>query len=324
MKVVKRLGAAVGMAAALFAFSTPAQAKFPERPIRVVCPFAAGGATDAIARVIATSLSERIGQPVTVDNVTGGATVIATQAVIDADPDGYTLLFHSGTLAIDRSYKSNLPYDMKTDLIPITKAAWGPLAVLVSPSIEANTLGELIQYQMDNPGALNFGSGGTGTMLHLAAEYLNAIAGVEATHIAYRGGGPATAALLAGEIDMMMKPPFTSTSVISEGKVKALAVTGRERSVLLPDVPTVIEQGYETYVSGHWGGFFAPAGTPDDVVATLNAEIVAAIKDPRVEESLTKRGLLVIANSQAEFKAELDEEVDLWKKVITDAGIATQ
>ncbi len=324
MRAFTRLGVSFSTAAALFAFAAPASAEFPERPIRVVCPFAAGGATDAIARVIATSLSERIGQPVTVDNVTGGATVIATQAVVDADSDGYTLLFHSGTLAIDRSYKSNLPYDMNTDLIPITKAAWGPLAVLVSPSIEANTLGEFIEYQKAHPGELNFGSGGTGTMLHLAAEYLNAIAGAKATHIAYRGGGPATAALLAGEIEMMMKPPFTSTSLISEGKVKALAVTGKVRSSLLPDVPTVIEQGYENYVAGHWGGFFAPAGTPDDVVAKLNAEIVAAIKDPRVEESLSARGLLVIANSQEEFKAELDEEVELWRKVIADAGITPQ
>ncbi|WP_157961790.1 Bug family tripartite tricarboxylate transporter substrate binding protein [Acuticoccus kandeliae] len=311
-------------AAALMCGTLAAHADYPEKPIRVVVPFSAGGATDSIARSVSQVLSERINQPVTIDNVTGGGTVIGTQEVINAAPDGYTLLFHSGTLAIDITYKPNNGYDVREDLVPITKAAWGPFAVLVRPDLEITTLAELKDYTDAHPGELNFGSGGTGTMIHLASEYLWAESGIQVTHVPYRGEGPATAALLSGEIDVLLKPPFTSTELLADNKVVALAVTAKERSPLMPETPTVIETGLEDVAVGHWGGFFAPAGTPDDIISFLNTELVAAMGDPRIKEQLGKSGLFIIADSPSDFRKEIEEEIGVWKKVITEAKIPTQ
>lgn len=314
-----------GIAAIAMAFTAGAAlAEFPEKRIRVVVPFAAGGATDSIARTVSQVLAEKIGKPVTIDNVTGGGTVIATQEVLASKADGYTLLFHSGTLAIDLTYKPNLEYDVREDLIPITKAAWGPFAVMVRPDLGINTMQELIKYAEEHPGELNFGSGGTGTMIHLASEYLWSQTNIKATHVPYRGSGPATAALLSGEIDILLKPPFTSTKLLDEKKVVALAVTAEERSPLMPDTPTVIETGVEGFSVGHWGGFFAPKGTPQEVVDFLNTNLVASIKDPSVNEKLGKSGLFLIADSAEDFRNSILEEIEIWRTVITDAKIPTQ
>lgn len=316
--------AGVAAALALTVGAAGALAEFPDKPIRVVVPFSAGGATDSIARTVSQALSERIGQPVTIDNVTGGGTVIGTQEVLNSKPDGYTLLFHSGTLAIDITYKPNNGYDVREDLIPITKAAWGPFAVMVRPDLGINTMEELKSYAEEHPGELNFGSGGTGTMIHLASEYLWAEEGMKMTHVPYRGEGPATAALLAGEIDVLLKPPFTSTELLADKKVVALAVTAEERSPLMKDTPTVGETGLVGFSIGHWGGFFAPAGTPDEIIQYLNTELVAAIANPKVNEQLSKSGLFLIGDSPQDFRKDIDEEIAIWKKVITDANIPTQ
>jgi tripartite-type tricarboxylate transporter receptor subunit TctC len=301
-----------------------ARAEFPDRPIRIIVPFAPGGAMDIMARDIASVLSKRVRQTVTVENVTGGGTVIGTQRVVSAPPDGYTLLFQSGALAINVTYRKEQSYDVRRDLAPITKAAWGPFAVLVSPSSPAKSLKEFIAYAKRNPGKLNYGSSGAGAGMHLIMEYLKATAGVDIVHVPFRGEMPATTALLSGDVQVILKPPFTSMPLINDGKVIPLAVTGLNRSKLLPNVPTIEESGYPTFLAGYWGGFLAPAKTPNDVIKKLNTELVASINDKYVTERLLKSGVEVVGNSPEEFKKELNDEIELWHKVIIDSKIPRQ
>jgi tripartite-type tricarboxylate transporter receptor subunit TctC len=315
-------GLMVALALATVAMqASPARAEYPEQRITVIVPFAAGGATDIIARTIATDMSTRLGQSVTVENRAGGGTVIGTEAVVRAQPDGYTLLFHSGTLAIDLSFKKNLSYDVRKDLIPITKAAWGPYAVLVYKDLPVKTLAELIAHAKGRPDQLNMGSAGTGTMGHLASAYLNAKSSMKLTHVPFRGSGPALTAVMGGQIDVLLDPPFTALPAIESGKARALAVTGEKRSPLLPDVPTVAELGFPGFAAGHWGGFFAPAGTPAPVIQKLNSAIVAALKEQKVREVLRQQGLEIIGNTPDQFRKEIEDEIALWSTVINESGL---
>lgn len=279
---------------------------------------------DIIARGITAVLSERIGQSVTVENVTGGGTVIGTQRVVNAAADGYTLLFQSGALAINVTYRKDQTYDVRVNLAPITKAAWGPFVLLVPPSVPAKTLADLVAYAKKNPGKLNYGSSGAGAGIHLITEYLKATTGIDAIHVPFRGEAPATTALLSGEVQMTLKPPFLALPLIEEGKLIPLAVTGSKRSILLPKVPTVAESGYDKFFAGYWGGFLAPASTPPGVIEKLNTEIVASIQDHRVQNMLLKNGMEVVGNSPEAFKKEIEEEIELWRKVIIGAGIQSQ
>jgi tripartite-type tricarboxylate transporter receptor subunit TctC len=308
----------------VIATTSVVRAEFPERPLRVIVPFAPGGAMDIMARDISAVLSERVGQTVTVENVAGGGTVIGTQRVVSAPPDGYTLLFHSGALTIDVTFRKNPPYDVRTNLAPITKAAWGPFALLVQPSMPAKTLGEFVAYAKKNPGKLNYGSSGTGAGMHLIAEYFKATAGIDVVHVPFRGEAPATTALLSGSVQLILKPPFTALSLVQDGKVTPLAVTGNKRSGLLPNVPTIAELGYDKFFAGYWGGFFAPAGTPTAIVNKLNSEIVAAINDKRVADRLRQSGVEVVGNSPQAFKSEIEKEIELWRNVITQSKIEPQ
>ncbi len=320
-----RFMAGAAAIAALLALPGAAQAQdYPTRNITVIVPFAAGGATDVIARTIAANVTPRLGKSVVIENRAGGSTVLGTTAVVRAAPDGYTLLFHSGALAIDLSFKKNLSYDVRKDLVPITKAAWGPFAVLVHKDLPVKTLAELVAYAKERPDKLNLGSAGIGTMGHLAASYLAASAGIKLTHIPFRGSGPALTAIMGGQLDVLLDPPFTALPAIQSGNSRALAVTGEKRSPLLPDVATVAELGYPGFAAGHWGGFFAPAGTPEPVIQRLNKEFVAALADPRVREVLRGQGLEIIGNTPAEFRKEIEQEIELWAKVIRDAGITVQ
>jgi tripartite-type tricarboxylate transporter receptor subunit TctC len=298
-----------------------AHAEYPERQITVVVPFAAGGATDIIARTIAADLTTRFGKPVVIENKAGGGTVLGTEAVVRAAPDGYTLLFHSGALAIDLSFKKNLSYDVRKDLMPITKAAWGPYAILVHKDMAAKTLADLVAHARQNPEKLNMGSAGIGTMGHLASSYLTARTETKLTHIPFRGSGPALTAIMGGQLDVLLDPPFTALPAIQSGNARALAVTGEKRSPLLPDVATVAELGYPGFAAGHWGGYFAPAGTPAPIIQKLNTELLAALQNPKVRDVLRSQGLEIIGNSPDQFRNEIEDEIELWAKVIKDSGI---
>jgi tripartite-type tricarboxylate transporter receptor subunit TctC len=321
-RFAKFMLAALALVAAMA--PTGSRAEYPEQRITVVVPFPAGGATDAIARTIGADLSTRLGQTVTVENRAGGGTVVGTEAVVRSRPDGYTLLFHSGTLAIDLTFKKNLSYDVRKDLIPITKAAWGPYAVLVHKDVPVRTLAELIAYAKANPEKLNMGSAGIGTMGHLASAYLTARSGIKLTHIPFRGSGPALTAVMGGQLEVLLDPPFTALPAIQSGNVRALAVTGEKRSPLLPDVPTVAELGFPGFAAGHWGGFFAPAGTPPAVIAKLNSALVASLQNPKVREVLRGQGLEILGNTPDQFRKEIADEIELWAKVIKDAGIKSE
>jgi tripartite-type tricarboxylate transporter receptor subunit TctC len=301
--------------------ATTAWAEYPERRILIVVPFAAGGATDIIARTIATEVASDFGQPVTIENRAGGGTVIGTESVVRAAPDGYTLLFHSGTLAIDVSFKKGLSYDIRKDLIPITKAAWGPYAVLVRKELPVTTLSELVAYVRERPNKLNMGSAGIGTMGHLASEYLSSRSNMKMTHVPFRGSGPALTAIMGGHIDVLLDPPFTAIPAIDSGSSRPLAVTGEKRSPLLPDVPTVGELGYPGFAAGHWGGFFAPAGTPVAIITKLNAAFKAALVKPEVRDVLRRQGLEIIGNTPEQFAKEIEDEIKLWADVLQQSGI---
>jgi tripartite-type tricarboxylate transporter receptor subunit TctC len=301
-----------------------ARAEYPEQRINVIVPFAAGGATDIIARTIAADVASRFGQTITIENRAGGGTVIGTEAVVRSPPDGYTLLFHSGALAIDVSFKKNLSYDVRKDLMPITKAAWGPYAVLVYKEVPVKTLSELITYAKEKPSALDMGSAGIGTMGHLASAYLAAKSDIKLTHVPFRGSAPALTAVMGGQIHVLLDPPFTAMPAIDSGNARVLAVTGAKRSPLLPNVSTVAELGFPGFAAGHWGGFFAPAGTPPAVIQKLNTAIVAALQNPKVREVLRAQGLEIIGNTPEEFRKEIDDEIALWGKVISDSGIKAE
>ena len=236
-------------------------------------------------------------------------------------PDGYTILFNSGALTIDAGFKKNLTYDVRKDLMPVTKAAWGPYAVLVYKELPVKTLSELIGYAKEKPSALNMGSAGVGTMGHLASAYLAAKTDIKLTHVPFRGSAPALTAVMGGHVQVLLDPPFTAMPAIESGSTRALAVTGARRSPLLPNVPTVAELGFPGFAAGHWGGFFVPAGTPPAVIQKLNAGIVASLQDPKVREVLRGQGLEIIGNTPDEFRKEIDDEIELWSKVIRDSGI---
>lgn len=315
----KKLLSALAIAGAIYA--SAAHAEYPDQRINVIVPFVAGGATDIIARTIAADLASRFGQPVTIENRAGGGTAVGTEAVVRSPPDGYTVLFNSGAMTIDAGFKKNLSYDVRKDLLPVTKAAWGPYAVLVFKEIPVKTLAELVGYAKENPSALNMGSAGVGTMGHLASAYLTAKTDIKLTHVPFRGSAPALTAVMGGHVQVLLDPPFTAMPAIESGSTRALAVTGAKRSPLLPNVPTVAELGFPGFAAGHWGGFFVPAGTPPAVIKKLNAGIVASLQDPKVREVLRGQGLEIIGNSPDEFRKEIDDEIELWSKVIKDSGI---
>lgn len=321
MSIIVRLATA-GLVMLCGLLAAPrAQAEYPDRTINIIVPFVAGGATDIIVRTIAADVSARLGKSITIDNRAGGGTILGTEAVVRAAPDGYTLLFHSGALAIDLSFKKNLSYDVRKDLIPISKAAWGPFAVLVHKDVPVKTLADLIAYAKQNPDKLNMGSAGIGTMGHLASAFLAARADVKLTHVPFRGSGPALIAIMGGQLDVLLDPPFTALPAIESGNARALAVTGENRSPLLPDVATVAELGFPGFAAGHWGGFFAPAGTPPAVIQKLHAEITASLKNPQVREVLRRQGLEIIGNTPDQFRKDIEDEIAMWAKVINDAGI---
>ena len=231
--------------------------RYPDQRINVIVPFVAGGATDIIARTIAADLASRFGQTVTIENRAGGGTAVGTEAVVRSSPDGYTILFNSGALTIDAGFNKKLTYDVRKDLMPVTKAAWGPYAVLVYKEIPVKTLGELVGYAKEKPSTLNMGSAGVGTMGHLASAYLAAKTDIKLIHVPFRGSAPALTAVMGGHVQVLLDPPFTAMPAIELGSTRALAVTGARRSPLLPNVPTVAELGFPGFAAGHWGGFFS-------------------------------------------------------------------
>jgi tripartite-type tricarboxylate transporter receptor subunit TctC len=304
---------------ALAIVAANASAAYPEKPITLVVPYTPGGVTDALARAIAKSLSDRIQQPVIVENRPGGGGNIGAGAVARASADGYTLLMGSAaTHAINASLYMKMPFDHIKDFAPITLVAEVPNILVVHPSLPVHNVKELIAYAKSNPNQLNFGSSGAGGTIHLSGELFKTMAGVQMTHVPYKGSAPAVTDLLGGHIQLT----FDSSVVpyIKTGKLRALGVTSAKRSSALPDIPTIAEAGLPGYESTAWFGILAPAGTPEPVITKLNHELVAALRDPAVQKWMQFQGFDVVGDSPAEFAAHIKKETVKWARVVKESG----
>jgi len=311
------------MALLVLIIATAASAQsYPDKSVRMVVPFAAGaGSNDIMARLVAQKLSDALGQQFVVDNRPGASGIIGTDIVAKAPPDGYTVLMMSLTFTVNPSLFSKLPYDTVRDLIPVTMVASAPLMLVVHPSVPAKSVTEFIAYAKANPGKLNFGSGGPGTTPHLAGEMIKTMAGIQVTHIPYKGGAPALTDLVAGQIQLMCENIPGTLPFAKAGKLRALAVTDLKRSPLLPELPTLDEAGLKGYQIVGWNGLFVPAGTPQPIVNRLNAEVVKALALPDVKDRLATLGADAVGDTPQHFAVFIKAEIPKWAKVVKDAGL---
>jgi tripartite-type tricarboxylate transporter receptor subunit TctC len=311
------------MALLVLIIATAASAQsYPDKSVRMVVPFAAGaGSNDIMARLVAQKLSDALGQQFVVDNRPGASGIIGTDIVAKAPPDGYTVLMMSLTFTVNPSLFSKLPYDTVRDLIPVTMVASAPLMLVVHPSVPAKSVTEFIAYAKANPGKLNFGSGGPGTTPHLAGEMIKTVAGIQVTHIPYKGGAPALTDLVAGQIQFMCENIPGTLPFAKAGKLRALAVTDLKRSPLLPELQTLDEAGLKGYQIVGWNGLFVPAGTPQPIVNRLNAEVVKALALPDVKDRLATLGADAVGDTPQHFAVFIKAEIPKWAKVVKDAGL---
>lgn len=310
---------------ALSCIAANAQSSYPNRPVKLVVPFSAGGSTDLVARQIAQEMTVRTGQPFVVDNKPGAGSTIGADFVAKAPADGYTLLL--GTISSHATAVGlypKLPYDPLKDFAPITEITAIPNVIVTSTQnplmANARNLGDLISLAKKEPGKLTYASSGSGSSNHLATESLKSAAGISLNHIPYRGSGPALTDVGAGHVDLMLDVVLTSLPQIKSGRLKALAITSLKRSPLLPDVPTVAEQGYPGFEVLGWYGLFAPAGTPTEVREQLWRDFTAVLNSDKVRASLASQGGAVIASTPAEFSALIRSEIVRWKKVVEQSG----
>ena len=305
--------------ASLVAGSALAQ-QFPVKPVRIVVPFAPGGPNDILARVIAQKLTESWGQQVVVENRAGGGTVIGTELVAKSPPDGYNLLMVSTSHTTNPTLVGKLPFDTLRDLAPVIKVAYSSNVILAHPSLPARSVKELIALAKSRPGQITYGSGGNGTSTHLSGELLSQMGGVKMIHIPYKGAGPANIALISGEITCMFGNAIPSVPLIKSGRLRALAVTGTQRTPALPDVPTVADTlpGFE---ANSWYGVSAQGGTPKDVIARLNQDIGRVLNSSDMRSRLAAEGAEPGGGSPEQFAAFFRAEIDKWAKVIKAAGI---
>ena len=293
---------------------------FPSKPIKMVVPFPAGGTVDFFARVVSTKLSESLGQPVLVENRAGAGGNIAVEAVVKSPADGYTLLMGSEIVAINTSLYSRLSYDPIKDLAPITLVGTVPNILIVNPALPANSVKELIALAAKSPGKISFASTGQGTSSHLSSELFKLMAQVDITHIPYKGGPPAVADLIGGQVNMMFINMPTGIGHVKSGKARILAVSSLRRVSQLPEVPTVDQAGLKGYDTQAWSGLYAPAGTPPEVIAKLNAEVVKILKMPAVREQLAAQGAEPVGDSPEEFARFMRDEIAKWAKLIKISG----
>ena len=309
--------------AALVAVATPlATAQtFPVKPIRFVVPFAPGGGTDLLARAIGQRLTDVLGQPVVVDNRAGAGGVIGADLVAKAAPDGYTIVLGSpGPLTINPNLRPSIPYRLK-DFAPITLATISPFVLVVNPALGVASVKELIALAKAKPGALNFGSGGNGSVAHLAGEQFKALAGVQITHVPYKGSNPSIIDLIGGQLQLVIDNLPVLVLHVRSGRLKALALGTRKRSVLLPEVPTMIEAGVPGYQASTAFGVLAPAGTPRAIIARLNREIVTILRAPDLIERFAGLGLEAVGSTPEEYAEHLRAELAQYSKLIKSIGL---
>jgi tripartite-type tricarboxylate transporter receptor subunit TctC len=302
----------------------PARAEYPERPIRLIVPFAPGGGGDLQARLMAAAMSAQLGQPVVIENRTGAGGNIGTVAVAQAEPDGYTLLATTPAFAINESLYVRAGYSVGRDFVGVAPWATSPMVFVVNPTLPVNTLGELVAYARANPGRLTYASGGIGLITHIGQELLKYQQRLDMVHVPYRGQAPAITDLIAGQVQMSLDSPFSSIPFIRAGRLRALATTGTDRTATLPEVPSVVEAGYPDLVATIWYGLAAPRRTPPAAVARLNAAVQAAQALPETRQALVQNGAEPSISDAAAYDRFVQAEVARWGEVIRAARIQVE
>ena len=294
---------------------------YPDRPLRLIVPYAPGGGTDLTSRLIARQLTGSLNQQVIVDNRAGGASNIGCEIAARSAPDGYTLLMAGISLSINVSMFAKLNYHPVKDFDPVSLVATVPLVVVVHPSVPATSIRELIALAKAKPGTLNYGSGGTGTGNHIAGELFKFMTGTEIVHVPYKGGGPALADIVGAQIQLLFNTMTSTVGFMNSGKLRALAVTGKQRSPGVPNLPTVAEAGVPGYDVGAWFGIVVPKGTPRALVNKLNSEILRVTRLPEAREQFAAQGAEAISSTPEEFAQHLRVEIDKWAKVAKAANL---
>ena len=297
---------------------------YPDRSIRLLVGYPAGGSVDATARVIAERLGPMLGHPVVVENRAGATGNIAADMLAKAAPDGYTLYMGTSINAVSVSLFKNLSYDPLRDFAPVSKTVVSPSVLILHPSIPAKNVRELVAYAKANPGKLTYASTGAGSSPHLCAELFSTLAGIRMLHVPYKGAAPATTDLLGGQVALTFSNPTSAIPHVASGRIRALAVTGARRFSQLPELPTMIEEGFPDFDLTAWYGVMAPRGTPPDIVNRLNGALVKILQVPAVKELLEKQGLEAQSSTPTELMAELRDDIAKYARLLKDAGVAPQ
>ena len=301
-----------------------AQAAYPDKPIKIIVGFAAGGGSDILTRTIAPALAEALGQPVIVDNLPGAGGNRAMAEVARAKPDGYTLLMGTPGLATNSSLYANLGFDPAKDFAPVALVASVQNVLLLRPSLSVQKVSELIELARQSPGKLNYASPGSGTSLHLAGELFNESAGIKTVHVPYKGGGQALSDLMSGQVDFMFNVLPSALPQIKAGTVRAIAVTGSQRSDALPDIPTMIESGVAGYTAVTWNGILAPAATPPEIIEKLNKTIGQVLTNPEMLQRYASIGTTVLIGSPEDFAKLIRDETVKWRRAIQASGLKAE
>ena len=325
IKQWSRLACALAIGASLGAGATPAHSQaWPTKTVRIIVPFAAGSFTETAARAVGAELSNQTGQPFIIETRGGAGSTLGTDAVAKAAPDGHTLLFTDNSFAVSSALYAKLPYDPEKDIVKVSTAAEAPAVIMVRQDLAPKNLKELVELARKQPKSLTFGSGGQGSSAHLAVELFFSGVDAELTHVPYKGVAAAILDLIAGRIDVGLSSVGSAAQHIKGGRVRGLAVAGKERHPLLPEVPTFAEAGYPDYNMVYWFGFMAPGGTPSTIITQLQQGIAKAVEQPKVRDAFAGAGVRAIASQPADFTRRVEDEARTWKRVISRAGIKTE
>jgi tripartite-type tricarboxylate transporter receptor subunit TctC len=318
-EIMRRLMRALAGLALLVPAMAAAQ-DYPDHAVKIVVPFAAGGPADVYARVLAQHLQERLGQAFVVEDQPGGGSLVGTEAVAKSPPDGYTLLLMSNTHTVNESLMPQKPFQLLRDFVAVAPVNYSDLVLVVNPAVKAGSLKELVALAKASPGKLNYASSGPGTPYHMAGELFKSMAGVDIVHVPYKGSSGARTGVLGGQVEMMFDAVTVMSEHIRAGKVRALATTGKVRSSVLPEVPTVDEAGVPGYDAVIWLGIMAPKGTPPAIVSKLNAEITRIVQDPAVKADWAKQGAVGMAMTPGAFTRFLEDDIVKWAHVVKVSG----
>jgi len=317
---VRSFTVSVALLCSAFASLAAYGQNYPVKPVKIIVPFAAGGPADVYARIIGEKLQQVLGQTFVIDDRPGAGSVIGTDAVAKSAPDGYTLLMMSNTHTVNESLIPDKPYQLMRDFVPIAPLNYSDLVMVVHPSVPAATLKEFLALARAQPGKLNYASSGPGTPYHMAGELFKAMAGVDIVHVPYKGSSGARTDILGGQVQMMFDAITTMAPNVRAGKLKALGTSGKVRSSVLPEIPTLSEAGVPGYDAVIWLGIMAPAGTPRAIVDRLNAEITRAANAPETKDAWAKQGAVSMAMSPDEFARFMREDIEKWARVVKASG----